>query len=175
MVGKFFSKVFGSRNDRVIKKLQKYVDLINALESEYEKLDDTALKAKTIEFRQRLADGQTLDDILVEAFAVVREASKRVLEMRHFDVQLIGAMVLDNGKVAEMKTGEGKTLVATLAVYLNALPGEGVHVVTVNDYLAKHDAAWMSRRYGCLGLSAGVIVSGWSGDERRAAYAADSR
>lgn len=173
MVGKFFSKVFGSRNDRVIKKLQKHVDLINALEGEYEKLDDAALKAKTIEFRQRLADGQTIDDILVEAFAVVREASKRVLEMRHFDVQLIGAMVLNAGKVAEMKTGEGKTLVATLAVYLNALPGEGVHVVTVNDYLARRDAASMGRLYGFLGLSTGVIVSGLSGDERREAYAAD--
>lgn len=173
MVGKFFSKVFGSRNDRVIKKLQKHIDLINALESEYEKLDDAALKAKTIEFRQRLADGQTIDDILVEAFAVVREASKRVLEMRHFDVQLIGAMVLNAGKVAEMKTGEGKTLVATLAVYLNALPGDGVHVVTVNDYLAKRDAGSMGRLYGFLGLSTGVIVSGLSGDERREAYAAD--
>ncbi|HAD31001.1 DEAD/DEAH box helicase, partial [Methylophaga sp. UBA3595] len=173
MVGKFFSKVFGSRNDRVIKKLQKQVSLINELESEYEKLDDAALKSKTIEFKQRLDDGQTLNDILVEAFAVVREAGKRIMEMRHFDVQLIGGMVLNDGKIAEMKTGEGKTLVATLAVYLNALSGEGVHVITVNDYLAKRDAAWMSKLYGFLGLTTGVIVSGLSGDERRAAYAAD--
>lgn len=173
MVGKFFSKVFGSRNDRVIKKLQKQISLINELESEYEKLDDAALKSKTIEFKQRLNDGQTLNDILVEAFAVVREAGKRVMEMRHFDVQLIGGMVLNDGKVAEMKTGEGKTLVATLAVYLNALTGEGVHVITVNDYLAKRDSAWMSKLYGFLGLTTGVIVSGLSGDERREAYAAD--
>ena len=173
MVGKFFSKVFGSRNDRVIKKLQKQVSLINELEGEYEKLDDAALKSKTIEFKQRLDDGQTLDDILVEAFAVVREAGKRIMEMRHFDVQLIGGMVLNDGKIAEMKTGEGKTLVATLAVYLNALSGEGVHVITVNDYLAKRDSAWMSKLYGFLGLTTGVIVSGLSGDERREAYAAD--
>lgn len=173
MVGKFFSKVFGSRNDRVIKKLQKQIGLINELESSYEQLDDPALKAKTTEFKQRLADGQDLNDILVEAFAVVREAGKRVMEMRHFDVQLIGGMVLNDGKVAEMKTGEGKTLVATLAVYLNALTGDGVHVITVNDYLAKRDAAWMSKLYSFLGLTTGVIVSGLSGDERREAYTAD--
>ena len=173
MVGKFFSKVFGSRNDRVIKKLQKQVSLINDLETEFEKLDDAALRSKTIEFKQRLADGQTLNDILVEAFAVVREAGKRVMEMRHFDVQMIGGMVLNDGKIAEMKTGEGKTLVATLAVYLNALTGEGVHVITVNDYLAKRDSAWMSKLYGFLGLTTGVIVSGMTGDERREAYAAD--
>src|SRR5690554_3876137 len=173
MVSKFFSKIFGSRNERVLKRLRKVVSEIAALEADIEKLDDGALKAKTDEFRQQLKDGKSLGDILPEAFAVVREASKRVLGMRHFDVQLIGAMVLNAGKVAEMKTGEGKTLVATLAVYLNALPGEGVHVVTVNDYLAKRDAAWMSRLYGFLGLSTGVIVSGLSGDERREAYAAD--
>ena len=173
MVGNLFSKVFGSRNERVIKKLQKNVTRINELETTYAELDDAALAAKTVEFRQRLADGQTLDDILPEAFAVVREAGKRTLEMRHFDVQLIGGMVLNEGKVAEMKTGEGKTLVATLAVYLNALPGQGVHVITVNDYLARRDAAWMSKLYGFLGLSTGVIVGGMSSDERRQSYSAD--
>ena len=173
MVGNLFSKVFGSRNERVIKKLQKNVTQINELETTYAELDDAALAAKTVEFRQRLADGQTLDDILPEAFAVVREAGKRTLEMRHFDVQLIGGMVLNQGKVAEMKTGEGKTLVATLAVYLNALPGKGVHVITVNDYLARRDAAWMSKLYGFLGLSTGVIVGGMSSDERRQSYSAD--
>ncbi len=173
MVGNLFSKVFGSRNERVIKKLQKNVTQINELETTYAELDDASLAAKTVEFRQRLADGQTLDDILPEAFAVVREAGKRTLEMRHFDVQLIGGMVLNQGKVAEMKTGEGKTLVATLAVYLNALPGKGVHVITVNDYLARRDAAWMSKLYGFLGLSTGVIVGGMSSDERRQSYSAD--
>lgn len=173
MVGNLFSKFFGSRNERVIKKLQKNVAQINELETTYAELDDAALAAKTVEFRQRLADGQTLDDILPEAFAVVREAGKRTLEMRHFDVQLIGGMVLNQGKVAEMKTGEGKTLVATLAVYLNALPGQGVHVITVNDYLARRDAAWMSKLYGFLGLSTGVIVGGMSSDERRQSYSAD--
>ncbi len=173
MVSKFFSKIFGSRNDRVLKQLRKKVDKINLLEPEIEKLDDSALKAKTDEFRQRLEKGETLDDILPEAFAVVREASKRTLNMRHFDVQLIGGMVLHSGKIAEMRTGEGKTLVATLAVYLNALEGKGVHVVTVNDYLAQRDAAWMSQLYRFLGLSTGVIISGLSPEERRAAYACD--
>ncbi|MDX1573307.1 MAG: preprotein translocase subunit SecA [Methylophaga sp.] len=173
MVGNLFSKFFGSRNERVIKKLQKNIAQINELESTYAELDDVALAAKTVEFRQRLDDGQTLDDILPEAFAVVREAGKRTLEMRHFDVQLIGGMVLNQGKIAEMKTGEGKTLVATLAVYLNALPGKGVHVITVNDYLARRDAAWMSKLYGFLGLSTGVIVGGMSSDERRQSYQAD--
>lgn len=173
MAGNFFSKFFGSRNERVIKKLQKNIAQINELETTYAELDDAALAAKTVEFRQRLADGQTLDDILPEAFAVVREAGKRTLEMRHFDVQLIGGMVLNQGKIAEMKTGEGKTLVATLAVYLNALPGKGVHVITVNDYLARRDAAWMSKLYGFLGLSTGVIVGGMSSDERRQSYLAD--
>lgn len=173
MVGNIFSKFFGSRNERVIKKLQKNIAQINDLETTYAELDDATLAAKTVEFRQRLEDGQTLDDILPEAFAVVREAGKRTLEMRHFDVQLIGGMVLNQGKVAEMKTGEGKTLVATLAVYLNALPGNGVHVITVNDYLARRDAAWMSKLYGFLGLSTGVIVGGMSGDERRQSYLAD--
>ncbi len=173
MVSKFFSKIFGSRNERVLKKLRKVVDDIAAMEADIEKLDDAALKAKTAEFRQQLDDGKSLDDILPEAFAVVREASKRVLGMRHFDVQMIGGMVLNDGRIAEMKTGEGKTLVATLAVYLNALPGEGVHVITVNDYLARRDAAWMSKLYGFLGLSTGVIVSGLGSEQRREAYACD--
>ncbi|GAB4289079.1 MAG: preprotein translocase subunit SecA [Methylophaga sp.] len=173
MVSKFFSKIFGSRNERVLKRLRKVVSEIAALEADIEKLDDGALKAKTDEFRQQLKDGKSLDDILPEAFAVVREASKRVLGMRHFDVQMIGGMVLNEGKIAEMKTGEGKTLVATLAVYLNALPGEGVHVVTVNDYLAQRDANWMSKLYGFLGLSTGVIISGLSSEQRREAYACD--
>ena len=173
MVSKFFSKIFGSRNERVLKGLRKVVEQINDHEADIERLDDEALKAKTTEFRHRLADNQTLEEILPEAFAVVREAGKRALGMRHFDVQMIGGMVLNDGKVAEMRTGEGKTLVATLAVYLNALEGEGVHVVTVNDYLAQRDSAWMSQLYGFLGLSTGVIVSGMDSDARRAAYAAD--
>ncbi|MDF1587752.1 MAG: preprotein translocase subunit SecA [Gammaproteobacteria bacterium] len=173
MVSKFFSKIFGSRNERVLKQLRKIVDQINSFEPEIEQLNDAALQAKTAEFKQRLADGQSLDAILPEAFAVVREASKRVLGMRHFDVQLIGGMVLNDGKIAEMRTGEGKTLVATLAIYLNALEGEGVHLVTVNDYLAQRDAALMGQLYGFLGLSTGVIISGMPQDQRRQAYAAD--
>ncbi|MBE0438911.1 MAG: preprotein translocase subunit SecA [Gammaproteobacteria bacterium] len=173
MVSKFFSKIFGSRNERVLKQLRKIVDQITSFEPEIEQLDDAALQAKTAEFKQRLADGQALDAILPEAFAVVREASKRVLGMRHFDVQLIGGMVLNDGKIAEMRTGEGKTLVATLAIYLNALEGEGVHLVTVNDYLAQRDAALMGQLYGFLGLSTGVIISGMPQDQRRQAYAAD--
>ena len=173
MVSKFFGKVFGSRNDRVLKKLRKVVKKINDFEPTIEKLSDAELQAKTTEFRQQLADGQTLDDILPEAFSVVREAGKRVLNMRHFDVQMIGGYVLNEGKIAEMRTGEGKTLVATLAVYLNALEGEGVHVVTVNDYLAQRDSAWMSQLYSFLGLTTGVIVAGLSPDERRKAYNSD--
>ena len=173
MVSKFFSKIFGSRNERVLKQLRKIVEQITKFETDIEQLDDAALQAKTIEFRQRLADGQTLDDILPEAFAVVREAGKRALEMRHFDVQMIGGMILNEGKIAEMRTGEGKTLVATLVVYLNALEGEGVHVVTVNDYLAQRDSAWMSQLYSFLGLTTGVIVSGMDQDTRRESYAAD--
>ena len=173
MVSKFFSKIFGSRNERVLKKMRKYIDEIAKFETEIEQLDDPALQAKTQEFKQRLADGQSTDDLLTEAFAVVREASKRVLGMRHFDVQLIGGMVLNDGKVAEMKTGEGKTLVATLAVYLNALEGKGVHVITVNDYLAKRDATQMGKLYGFLGLTTGVIVGGLGNDERREAYNSD--
>ena len=173
MVSKFFGKVFGSRNDRVLKKLRKVVKKINDFEPTIEKLSDAELQAKTTEFRQQLAGGQTLDDILPEAFSVVREAGKRVLNMRHFDVQMIGGYVLNEGKIAEMRTGEGKTLVATLAVYLNALEGEGVHVVTVNDYLARRDSAWMSQLYSFLGLTTGVIVGGLSPDERRKAYNSD--
>ena len=173
MVSKFFSKIFGSRNERVLKKMRKTIDEIAKFETEIEQLDDPALQAKTEAFKQRLADGQTIDDILTEAFAVVREASKRVLGMRHFDVQLIGGMVLNDGKVAEMKTGEGKTLVATLAVYLNALEGKGVHVITVNDYLAKRDATQMGKLYEFLGLTTGVIVGGLGNDERREAYNCD--
>jgi len=157
MVSKLISKIFGSRNDRLIKQMAKTVTKINQLEPSFQALSDEELQAKTVEFRQRLEQGETLDGLLPEAFATVREAGQRALEMRHFDVQLIGGMVLDNGKIAEMRTGEGKTLVATLAAYLNALPDEGVHVVTVNDYLARRDAEWMGRLYHFLGLSVGVI------------------
>ena len=149
----FLQKIFGSRNQRLVKQYQKTVVAINALEPTVEKYSDDQLRAKTDEFRQRVAGGESLDVILPEAFAVCREASKRVLKMRHFDVQLIGGMVLHYGKIAEMRTGEGKTLVATLAAYLNALSGRGVHVVTVNDYLAQRDAEWMARLYNFLGLS----------------------
>ncbi len=173
MVSKFLSKIFGSRNERLLRRLRSIVEKINALEPDYTALSDDGLRAKTEEFRRRIADGATVDDLLPEAFAAVREASKRTLEMRHFDVQLIGGMVLNSGKIAEMRTGEGKTLVATLPAYLNALPGKGVHVVTVNDYLARRDSAWMSRVYGFLGLTTGVIHAGQSSQEKRAAYAAD--
>jgi preprotein translocase subunit SecA len=173
MLGKLAKSLFGSRNDRIVKKKKKIVRKINALEPEFERLSDEALKAKTQEFRERLAQGEKLESLLPEAFATVREGSRRVMHMRHFDVQLIGGMILNDGKIAEMKTGEGKTLVATLAAYLNALPGKGVHVVTVNDYLARRDAEWMGRLYGFLGLSTGVIVSGLDNEERRQAYAAD--
>ncbi len=165
--------LFGTANDRSLKAYQRRVPQINALEPALEALSDEALRARTTEFRERLAGGASLDDILPEAFAVVREASKRTLGQRHFDVQLIGGMVLHDGKIAEMKTGEGKTLVATLPVYLNALSGKGVHVVTVNDYLARRDAEWMGQIYGFLGLSVGVIVHGLDDAQRRAAYAAD--
>lgn len=173
MIQSVLKKVFGSQNDRVLKKIKPLVDQINKLEPEIEKLSDQELTAKTLEFRDRLAGGETLDDLLCEAFAVTREASKRVLGMRHFDVQLIGGVVLHNGKITEMKTGEGKTLVATLAVYLNALPGNGVHVVTVNDYLARRDSEWMGKLYQFLGLTVGNIIHGMDDDERREAYNAD--
>jgi preprotein translocase subunit SecA len=165
--------VFGTANDRSLKTYQRRVPQINALEPAMEALSDEALRAKTAEFRARLADGATLDDILPEAFAVVREAGKRTLGQRHFDVQLVGGMVLHDGKVAEMKTGEGKTLVATLPVYLNALAGNGVHIVTVNDYLARRDADWMGQIYRFLGMDVGVIVHGQDDDMKRAQYAAD--
>ncbi|HML11785.1 MAG TPA: preprotein translocase subunit SecA, partial [Xanthobacteraceae bacterium] len=173
MIGAVLRKVFGSSNERRIKSYRPRVDAINALEKELEALSDEALRARTDEFKRQLADGKTLDDLLVPAFATVREASKRTLGQRHFDVQLIGGMVLHEGRIAEMKTGEGKTLVATLPVYLNALAGRGVHVVTVNDYLARRDAEWMGQIYGFLGLSVGVIVHGLDDDERRKQYACD--
>ena len=165
--------VFGTSNDRSLKSYQQRVPRINAHEAAVTALDDAGLAARTAEFRGRLAAGETLDALLPEAFAVVREASRRVLGMRHFDVQLVGGMVLNDGKIAEMKTGEGKTLVATLPVYLNALSGRGVHVVTVNDYLARRDSEEMGRLYAFLGLTTGVIVHGLMDDERRAAYACD--
>lgn len=173
MFAKFARVFFGTSNERSLKAYQKRLPEINQLEPEIQALDDVALANKTVEFRQRLTDGETLDNLLPEAFAVVREASKRVLGMRHFDVQLIGGMVLHDGKVAEMRTGEGKTLVATLAVYLNALSGKGVHVVTVNDYLASRDAAEMGRLYSFLGMNVGTIIADLSDIERKAAYAAD--
>ncbi|MGD8207785.1 MAG: preprotein translocase subunit SecA, partial [Thiohalocapsa sp.] len=159
MAFNLFKKIFGSRNERLVKRLMKTADAINALEPEVSALSDEELRARTGTFRQRLHEGAALDDLLPETFAVVREAGIRVLGMRHFDVQLVGGMVLHAGKIAEMRTGEGKTLVATLAAYLNALPGKGVHVVTVNDYLARRDAVWMGQIYHFLGLSVGVINS----------------
>ena len=173
MIGGLLKKIFGTKNDREIKALTKEVEKINALESEYEKLSDEELKNKTNIFKERLQNGETLDDILVEAFATVREASKRVLGLRHYDVQLIGGMVLHQGKITEMKTGEGKTLVATCPVYLNALAGHGVHVITVNDYLAKRDRDQMSRLYGFLGLSSGVILNGLPTEQRKKSYNSD--
>src|SRR4051794_11869991 len=173
MIGALARKIFGSANDRRIKGYQSRVDAINALEPELVALTDEALKARTDEFRKQLAEGKTLDDILVPAFATVREAAKRTLGQRHFDVQLIGGMVLHEGDIAEMKTGEGKTLVATLAVYLNALAGKGVHVVTVNDYLARRDSEWMGQIYNFLGLTVGVIVHGLDDGERKNSYACD--
>jgi len=173
MIGALARKFFGSPNDRRVKSYQSRVKAINALEPEVAALTDEQLKARTADFKQQLADGKTLDDILVPAFATVREAAKRTLGQRHFDVQLIGGMVLHEGDIAEMKNGEGKTLVATLAVYLNALSGNGVHVVTVNDYLASRDAGWMSQVYSFLGLTTGVIVHGLDDEQRKAAYACD--
>ncbi len=170
---KLITKVIGSRNDRLIKTYRKQVAVINDLEQEFSALSDEQIKAKTDEFKQRLAQGETINDILPQAFANVREASKRTLGMRHYDVQLIGAMVLNSGKIAEMKTGEGKTLMATLAVYLNALAEQGVHLVTVNDYLAQRDANWMGKVYTFLGLRVGVIISDMPQAEKQAAYMAD--
>src|ERR687897_1363604 len=173
MLGALAKKIFGSANDRRIKAYRPKVAAINALEGEIQSLSDEALRARTDMLRAELAAGKTLDDILVPAFATVREAAKRTLGQRHFDVQLVGGMVLHEGGIAEMKTGEGKTLVATLPVYLNALAGKGVHIVTVNDYLARRDAQWMGRIYEFLGLTVGCIVHGLSDDERRAQYACD--
>src|SRR3954464_9511807 len=173
MIGALARKLFGSSNERRIKAYQPRVDAINELEKELEQLSDEALRARTAEFKKQVADGASLDDILVPAFATVREASKRTLGQRHFDVQMIGGMVLHEGRISEMKTGEGKTLVATLPVYLNALAGKGVHVVTVNDYLATRDSEWMGQIYKFLGLSVGVIVHDLDEPARKEAYAAD--
>ena len=173
MATNFLTKIFGSRNDRLLKQYRKTVARINALEPQFEALSDEALRAKTQEFRQRLEQGSTLDELLPEAFAVVREGSKRVMKMRHFDVQLIGGMALHYGKIAEMRTGEGKTLTATLPVYLNALSGHGVHVVTVNDYLANRDAQWMGRLYNFLGLTVGINLPQMPREQKQAAYASD--
>jgi len=173
MINSLLTRVFGSRNERQLRQLNRIVAKVNALEPEIEKLSDEQLKAKTPEFKQRIADGEALDKVLAEAFAVCREASRRVLGMRHYDVQLIGGMVLHLGKIAEMRTGEGKTLVATLPVYLNALEGKGVHVVTVNDYLARRDSAQMGKLYNWLGLSVGVVYPGMPHGDKREAYASD--
>ncbi len=173
MAFKFLTLIFGSRNERLLKQYSKTVARINALESGLAQLSDEALKAKTDSFKQQVAQGASLDDLLPEAFAVVREGSKRCMKMRHFDIQLSGGMALHQGKVAEMRTGEGKTLTATLAVYLNALSGRGVHVVTVNDYLAQRDAQWMGRLYNFLGLTVGVNLPQMSREEKQAAYRCD--
>ena len=173
MLNNIAAKIFGSRNERLIKQYRKTVSKINAFEPQMQALDDDALKAKTVEFRERLGKGETLDQILPEAFAVVREASQRVLGLRHYDVQMIGGIVLHQGKIAEMRTGEGKTLVATLAVYLNALSGKGVHVVTVNDYLARRDGEELGELYSFLGLSTGIIIAGMSQEDKQAAYRSD--
>src|SRR3954464_14565570 len=173
MLGSLAKSLFGSANDRKVKPLWGTVSKINALEPRFQAMSDAELAAMTPAFRERLAGAEDLDDLLPEAFAVVREAAKRTLGQRHFDVQLVGGMVLHKGNISEMKTGEGKTLVATLPVYLNALAGEGVHVVTVNDYLARRDSEWMGQIYRFLGMSVGVIVHGLTDEERRASYAAD--
>ncbi len=173
MLNSLLTRIFGSRNERLLRQFQKNVARINALEPELERLNDRALQAKTAEFKERLANGATLDQILPDAFAVCREASRRVLGMRHYDVQLVGGMVLHSGRISEMRTGEGKTLVATLPVYLNALSGKGVHLVTVNDYLAKRDAAWMGKLYNFLGMSIGVVYPNMPHSDKKEAYAAD--
>jgi len=173
MIGPFLKKIIGSKNERELKRMQPAVERINSFEPEIAELSDEALRAKTVEFRQRLEKEETLDDLLPEAFAVVREAGRRVLGMRHFDVQLVGGMVLHTGKIAEMKTGEGKTLVATLPSYLNALPGKGVHVITVNDYLAQRDSEWMGQVHRFLGLKVGCIVHGLTDEQRKEAYGCD--
>src|SRR5512133_2099858 len=166
-------KIFGTSHDRAVRRMKPKVEAINKLEDGLKKLTDAQLKAKTAEFKEKLDNGAKLDDILVPAFAVCREASRRVLKMRHYDVQLIGGMVLHNGCIAEMRTGEGKTLVATLPCYLNALEGKGVHVVTVNDYLARRDAEWMGKIYGFLGMRTGTVVHSQSEREKLDAYKSD--
>ena len=173
MLGQLLAKVIGTQNDRELKRLMPLIARINELESTIQPLSDDQLKLKTGEFKERVAQGATLDEMLPEAFAVVREAGRRALNMRHYDVQLIGGMVLHAGKIAEMKTGEGKTLVATLPAFLNALEGKGVHVVTVNDYLARRDSEWMGRIYRFLGMSVGVIQHELNDQQRQVAYGAD--
>ncbi|MDD6160683.1 MAG: preprotein translocase subunit SecA, partial [Oscillospiraceae bacterium] len=167
------TKIFGTRSQRELKTIMPIVDRIEAMEEEYKKLSDRELRAKTDEFKARLANGETLDDILPEAFATCREADARVLGMRPYRVQLIGGIVLHQGRIAEMKTGEGKTLVETLPAYLNGLSGKGVHIVTVNDYLAKRDSEWMGKVYKFLGLTVGLVIHGTDKDEKKRAYAAD--
>ncbi len=173
MITQLITKIIGSRNDRYIKQLRKIVNEINKIEPEIQSLSDQELKAKTVEFQERIAAGESIDDVLVEAFAVVRSASERVFGMRHFDVQLIGGMVLNENKIAEMRTGEGKTLTATLPAYLNALTGKGVHIITVNDYLAQRDAQWNAKLFEFLGLTVGINIAGLTPEQKRAAYAAD--
>jgi preprotein translocase subunit SecA len=173
MLSKITRTIFGSRNDRIIKKLKQRVTQVNQFEPEMQALDDAQLQQKTVQLKQRFADGETLEQLLDEAFAVCREASVRALGMRHYDVQLIGGMILHNNQITEMRTGEGKTLVATLPAYLNALSGKGVHIVTVNDYLAERDAEWMGSLYNFLGLSVGVVLSTMDYDTKRASYSAD--
>mgnify|MGYP001567530573 CR=1 FL=1 len=173
MLGSVLKKIFGSKNDREINRLSLILDEINSLEPTIQSLSDDGLKAKTPYLREKLQNGSSLDDILAEAFAAVREAAKRTLGMRPFDVQVIGGLVLHEGKIAEMKTGEGKTLAATMPLYLNALAGKGVHLVTVNDYLAQRDAAWMGPIYNFLGMSVGVIINGMDDAQRRLAYNED--
>ncbi|MBL7688478.1 MAG: preprotein translocase subunit SecA, partial [Bdellovibrionaceae bacterium] len=173
MVNAILTKIFGTAHEREMKRLGPNIDKINSLEPRFKAMSDAELKGMTAQFKERIANGETLDALLPEAFAVCREASRRVLGMRHYDVQLIGGMILHRGSIAEMRTGEGKTLVATLPAYLNALEGKGVHIVTVNDYLARRDAEWMGRLYGWLGLSTDVIIHGQNDEEKQRAYGAD--
>ncbi|MGZ3713593.1 MAG: preprotein translocase subunit SecA, partial [Bdellovibrionota bacterium] len=173
MIATIAKKIFGTQNERELKSIHPIVEKINSLEPEMKKLSDDQIRGKTLEFKERIKKGESLDVILPEAFAVCREGSIRALGMRHYDVQLIGGISLHRGKISEMRTGEGKTLVATLAVYLNALTGRGVHLITVNDYLAARDAAWMGKLYSFLGLTTGVIVHGLSDQERQENYGRD--
>src|ERR1700682_2734669 len=173
MIDQALAKIFGTKKKREVKRIRPMIAAISEMEPGMKQLSDSELAQKTVEFKQRVANGESLDDLLIESFAVCREVGRRVLNMRHFDVQLIGGIVLHRGKIAEMKTGEGKTLVATLPVYLNALAGKGVHVVTVNDYLAKRDSDWMGRIYKFLGMTVGVIVHDLDDQERKAAYGCD--